>query len=245
MNFSRVKAGLKKNRILRSAVSFVSINSTNQYLKENDFSSGTIAVAGAQTHGRGKHGAAWDSGPGGLWFSYVINRKVKDPYIFIILSSVAVCEALLELGIKPVIKWPNDILVGGKKICGMLIENDPYNSKLVTGTGINVNNRVTGDAEINAVGLKELLGKKADIEGLFISVIKRIDSYIGSLPGKKKKLIASWVKFQGTIEGKQIMVNKGGKKEVFRVIRTMNNGSLKVKDASGKQRLLSGEVFFI
>jgi BirA family biotin operon repressor/biotin-[acetyl-CoA-carboxylase] ligase len=245
MNLSRVKAVLKKNRILRSAVSFGSINSTNQYLKENDFSSGTIAVSGTQTHGRGKHGAAWDSAPGGLWFSYVINGKIKDPYIFVILSSVAVCEALLELGINPVIKWPNDILAGGKKICGMLIENDPYNSKLVTGIGINVNNRVPAGAGVNAVSLKELLGKKHDIEGLFISVIKRIDSYINALPGKKKKLIASWIKFQGAIEGKQIMVNKGGKKNAFRVVKTMNNGSLKVKDSSGKQRLLSGEIFFI
>jgi BirA family biotin operon repressor/biotin-[acetyl-CoA-carboxylase] ligase len=244
MNFSAVKTALKKNKILNSAVFFDSIGSTSQYLKDNDFATGTVVAAAKQTAGRGKHGAGWVSGEGGLWFSYVINKKIQKPYIFVILSSVAVAQALKEAGIEPVIKWPNDIMAREKKISGMLIENDAYNSKLVTGIGINVNNDTPEGHGINAVSMKDLAGEKVDAGALLISIVKKIDSYISRLPAVKKKLIASWVKYQGHIGGTVISLNRGNKKMSFEVIRTLNSGELKVKDGRGKTRLLSGEVFF-
>jgi BirA family biotin operon repressor/biotin-[acetyl-CoA-carboxylase] ligase len=244
MSFSEVKGALKKNRLLNSAVFFDSIASTNQYLKDNDFSSGTIAVAGEQTAGRGKHGAPWISKKGGLWFSYVINKKIKKPYMFTILSCVAVADALCELKIKPVIKWPNDIIAGGGKVAGILIENDAYNSRLITGIGVNVNNPVPAGDGIHAQSVSKILGKKTGAETLLVSIIKRIDSYIHTLPGSGKKIIASWIKYQGPIEGTMIRLRRGGKKELLEVVKTLKSGDIRVRNAYGRERILSGEVFF-
>ncbi len=245
MNTAAIKQAVKSNKVLNSIIFFDNIDSTNACLKTNSFSSGTIAVAAEQTAGRGKHGAKWVSGKGGLWFSFVINKKVKRPYEYVILSSVAVCEALKAMKVKATVKWPNDILVDGKKICGMLIENDHYNSSLVTGIGINVNNTVPKDSAIKAVSLKTLLKRTVDMDKFFIAVLKRIDGYLEGMPGNKRVLVARWVKSQGDIKGREIKLNKNGKTVILTVDKVLKNGSVKVKNSKGKVKVIKGEVFFL
>ncbi|MDX2195317.1 MAG: biotin--[acetyl-CoA-carboxylase] ligase [Cytophagales bacterium] len=123
-------------------------HSTNDYIKENidniNMKNGTIAIAREQTNGRGQRGNKWVSNPGeNLTFSILIDNAFEHSFVLTQLISVSVCEVLLSYSINNIaVKWPNDILVGHKKLCGILIEK--YKNKYIAGIGINVNQQNFG-----------------------------------------------------------------------------------------------------
>ncbi|HDQ25725.1 MAG TPA: biotin--[acetyl-CoA-carboxylase] ligase [bacterium] len=184
---ARIERAVKKNKRLNKIIFFDTIDSTNSFLYKGDIPGGTIAAADVQEKGRGKHGAVWVSARGGLWFSFVFTKKIKRPYYHVMLSSVAVAKALKIFGVKPRIKWPNDIIVSGRKICGILTENDYYRGRVVTGVGINVNN---SPPESRAISLKEAAGKEADITLFFLKILRNIES--GFERGKRAEITSLW-----------------------------------------------------
>ena len=127
-------------------IHFYEIDSTNNYLKNGyrllmDF---TFCSADYQTHGKGRNDRVWTSEPGeNLMFSYLIKNEalLKHAPIISLLNAVEVAKALETYKIKDVaIKWPNDVLIGDKKVCGILAEGK-LPEYLVVGTGINVNQK--------------------------------------------------------------------------------------------------------
>ena len=155
-------------------------DSTNLYLKDlmnskslEDF---TIVVANEQTMGRGQMGTTWVSEPGkNLTFS--ILRKfdtvrLPSPFLLNICISLAVFSTLKKLHIPDLkVKWPNDILSGNSKICGILIENILSGNRLVAsiiGIGLNVN-QITFDNLPNVSSMKLLLGETIDLGQLLKS----------------------------------------------------------------------------
>lgn len=119
------------------------IDSTNSYIMANDFEPGTVVAAACQTAGRGRGGRIWRSSAGCLTFSVVLPQVDKKILNGIqILAAYATADALLDYAdIR--IKWPNDLLCGGKKIAGILLEtvfSGNYPSKLALGIGLNVLN---------------------------------------------------------------------------------------------------------
>lgn len=241
LNPVEIQKQIKNNKILNKLVYFDSIDSTNKFLKENDFASGTVVIAAEQKAGRGKHGAAWSSQKGGLWFSYIINRKIRKPYDYVVLSSVAAARALGKTGIKAEIKWPNDILVKGKKIAGILLENDYYSGRLITGLGMNINNKTP--AELNAVSVGRILRRPADINTIAVDLIAGIDKYIWGLKAKRRVLYRGWTALQKNLEGSEIKLVRRGKAGKVTVLK-VSEGSIKVQDKNGKVFTVSGEVFF-
>ena len=125
---------------------FGSINSTNDYLKENNYlPSGTVVTSDYQTDGRGKQSNVWESAR----FQNIIMSILIKPDMLVSnitrltkLTSVAIYKTLESIGIKSVVKWPNDVLVNGKKICGILLESSVTNNEIdyvIIGIGLNVN----------------------------------------------------------------------------------------------------------
>ena len=108
-----------------------SVDSTNNYaailLSEGRIGHGTVILADEQTNGRGQRGAKWLSAEGvNLLFSLVVqpdNLSVSDQCVLTEITSLALIEFLRKFGISAQVKWPNDILVNGEKIAGVLIEN--------------------------------------------------------------------------------------------------------------------------
>lgn len=243
MRSEEIKSGIKNNKILNKIIFFDSIDSTNKYLSENDFASGTIAIAAEQAAGRGKHGAKWLSDRGGLWFSFVINKKIKRPYDYVVLTAVAIAETIKKYGLKVEIKWPNDIIVCGKKIAGILLENDYFSGRLIVGMGINANNKPPEGKGLNAVSLKQLLRKTVDIAILAVEVINKIDLYLAGFKTKRANILKKWMDFQKNLEGTEIRLIKRGKEEQIQVLK-VSGGSIKFRDKKGKVKTLSGEIFF-
>lgn len=127
-------------------ICFEEITSTNDEARGAVYAHGDVIVAGRQTAGRGQRGNAWHSEPGkNLTFSVVLEPSFLAAANQFLLSeavSLAVADTLDYYGIMAEVKWPNDIYVGGRKIAGILIENDITGnavSRSVAGIGLNVN----------------------------------------------------------------------------------------------------------
>ncbi|MBE0433374.1 biotin--[acetyl-CoA-carboxylase] ligase [candidate division WOR-3 bacterium] len=115
------------------------IDSTNEYVKQmmRDVPEGTVVLADIQTRGKGRTGRDWHSPEGGLWMSVLLYHH--QSYLVSLLAGVTICETLELYEITPGIKWPNDILLNGKKIAGILCE--VIDEKVVLGIGLNLNIR--------------------------------------------------------------------------------------------------------
>lgn len=125
--------------------------STNGVLKEmaaGGAPHGQVVLAESQQAGRGRRGRGWASPPGlGLWMSLLLRPEIAPPAApgLTLLAALAVCDAVRSLyGLDPAIKWPNDVLVGGKKLAGILLEISAEQDRLhwvVLGIGINVHHQ--------------------------------------------------------------------------------------------------------
>ena len=168
------------------------IDSTNSEALRRlpELAGGTVLAALDQTAGRGQRGNTWFTEPGkNLTFSIVLKNlplEASQAVRLNYLTSVAVATFLEAHGLKPAIKWPNDIYVGNRKICGMLIENtlapDGRLAASVIGIGINVNQTAFPQLA-NATSMALCTGKEYVLEpsleeflGVFESWLPRLDS---------------------------------------------------------------------
>ena len=125
---------------------FASLESTNKTAEKfarEGCVEGTIVLANQQTSGRGRKGNPWHSPADvNLYFSLVLRPELNRLHYLPFISALSVAKILEDQGLQPDIKWPNDILVLGKKVCGILIETAVEQSKVssaIVGFGINVN----------------------------------------------------------------------------------------------------------
>ncbi|MCM1290861.1 MAG: biotin--[acetyl-CoA-carboxylase] ligase [Prevotella sp.] len=164
-------------------------DSTNTYTFRNasELEHFTFVTAERQTAGRGQRGNSWESESGkNVTFSVLLkseNYPAREQFFISEAFSLAVCDALREFGVDAKIKWPNDIYVGDRKICGILIEHAVMGMNImqtVAGAGINVNQRIFLSDAPNPVSLRQLIGKDTDLERFTECVIecvcKRIDA---------------------------------------------------------------------
>ncbi|MBE7088355.1 MAG: biotin--[acetyl-CoA-carboxylase] ligase [Clostridiales bacterium] len=148
---------------------FDKIDSTNDYCKQNDSGEDLLVVAKKQTAGRGTKGRSFTSDEGGLYLSLLKHYKnfpAHNAFKILINACVAVCKTLEQCGVKPVIRWSNDILANGKKISGTLIENTFSNGHIcrsIVGIGLNINNEFNGDLRQIATSLKEVSNKNFSV----------------------------------------------------------------------------------
>ncbi|MHB8618964.1 MAG: biotin--[acetyl-CoA-carboxylase] ligase [Chloroflexota bacterium] len=143
-----VEDGLGTERLGRVVHHFESVESTQTVARQlagAGAPEGTIVVAEAQVAGRGRLGRAYVSPPGGIWFSIVLRPRLPPTQLRLLAlaSGLAVAEAANEVcPVHAVLKWPNDVLLRGRKLCGVLMdmaaEHDVVHH-LVLGIGINVN----------------------------------------------------------------------------------------------------------
>lgn len=156
------------------------INSTNEYCKT--LNENAVVFARRQSCGKGTNGRSFSSLDGGMFVSVLRNYKnfkSSEAFKIMINSCVAVCKTVESFGVKPIIRWANDVLVNGRKICGTLIENT-FSSGMITrsivGIGINVNNELPDELIRIATSLKKELNKNIDLESVKREFLKNIDS---------------------------------------------------------------------
>jgi len=181
---SEIKWKLKTKVFGREVISYRKVDSTNDAayeLAEKGIKEGTVVLAEEQGRGKGRHGRSWQSPPkGGIYMSCVLRPEMAPNEIarITLLAAVAAAKSIRKAtGLGAVIKWPNDILVNGKKVCGILTEMKAEQDSvdfIILGIGINVNTPVRSLPK-GATSLKEearAAGRKTDLSR--VEIVKRI-----------------------------------------------------------------------
>lgn len=154
------------------------VDSTNEYCKA--LTENCIVTAKRQTAGKGTKGRSFISEEGGIYLSvlrYFNGFPAGNAFKIMINSCVAACRTLESFGINPVIRWVNDILVNGKKICGTLIENTFSGGNItrsIVGCGLNVANRFPEELINIATSMNEVAGKEFRLESVKEEFIKNL-----------------------------------------------------------------------
>ncbi len=232
---------------------FKSLPSTNLYAKDlikKNAEEGTIVVADIQTKGRGRKDRSWFSPEGGLWFSIILYPNIPTQYAMLVTmaTSVSVVQAINELtGLSPIIKWPNDLLLDGKKICGILTELDAEMDRInysVVGVGINVNNSI--DKE-----LKDKAGSVIDFNKSRISRVKLLRLFLKNFDINYFKLISKdynyirdlWFLYTDII-GKKVRL-KGEDTVAVGIVEDIDDtGCLILKTDNKQIKIVSGDLEF-
>jgi len=191
-----------------------------------------VLYADRQTAGRGTKGRSFLSGEGGVYLSHLKFYKefpAKDSFLVMARAAVAVCKTAERFGLSPEIKWPNDVLLSGKKLAGILIENmldGAFLTASITGIGLNVQNDVSSLGGI-AISLSEA-GADVSLEEARAALISEIQREHGFAE------YLSRVKFLG----KEIKVTQGDSTFAAVAKEICPDGRLKI-EAQGEERILS------
>jgi len=229
-------------------LTYDSIDSTNtEALKQarQGADEGLCIVAREQTAGRGRHGRAWVSEKDtGLYFSIVLRPKVKTESIPLItlMAGVAVHDTLQELGINPDIKWVNDVLVGERKISGILAEatETPTGVAVVVGIGVNV--RPSASAPGTATSIQENVPVPA-FESIQNSLIKFLSYFYNVFNTDSAQIIEEWRRRSTYFAGKDVQVRLENKAIIGTTDGLEMNGALRIRSANGDVTIVqAGDV---
>jgi len=180
-------------------ISLKSVDSTNDYasrwVKENGFPEGLIVISEEQTAGKGQRGNNWKSEKGqNLLFSLVMKPVFLSPdkqFYLSKITSLAVKDTLEKYNVSCSVKWPNDIYISGRKVAGILIENNISGNLIKTsiiGVGINVNQRIFEEG-INATSLALETGINYDLKEILQEFCSAFESYYLELNAGKTETI--------------------------------------------------------
>ncbi len=254
LTYEEISKGLNTDFIGRRIINFDSIDSTNTKAKElanEGAAEGTLVVSEEQTSGRGRMGRNWASPKGtGIWMSIILRPDV-NPINASKLTQVgvaAVAKALEESGVECYIKWPNDIVINGKKVCGILTEMSAELTKInyvIMGIGINVNMEKFPD-EINelATSLKIETGKTFKRKTLISSILNNFQFFYNEFINEES--IQNSIKIcrdKSILIGRTLRVLKKDGTSTAKAVGLNDNGQLIVEYENGKvENLISGEV---
>ncbi|OGF47314.1 MAG: biotin--[acetyl-CoA-carboxylase] ligase [Candidatus Firestonebacteria bacterium RIFOXYC2_FULL_39_67] len=253
---AEIRDGLETEYMGRELYCFNEAGSTNEIaikLAEGKVSEGAVVIAEKQTAGKGRLGRKWISPSGsGLWFSIILKPKINPQHSakLTFISGLAVLDAIKSVtGLKAGLKWPNDVLVNGKKVCGILTEikagPDVINYQVI-GIGVNVNlneNAFEGLLKNSATSLSVEAGKEVSRLKLLKEILKNIET--GYELFKKEgfePFLSRWKEHSVTLNNK---VKVKGLLESFEGIALDidDDCALILRLSSGeKKRVLSGDV---
>lgn len=212
------------------------LSSTNEKVKEiakETPGERIVVTAETQTQGRGRLAREWLSPQGGLWFSVLLRPQIKpkEATRLTFIMSLAVAETIRILySLATEVKWPNDIHIKGKKVCGILTETTTQDGILkyvVVGVGLNVNvdlDAFPENLQINVTTLKRELDCEVDIKTLMQKILQLFEEkYLQLLNGHWSSLLKEWkayasflgklitvTSFDETFKGKALDVNQDG-----------------------------------
>ena len=255
-SLDELRRGLAVKRLGGAFHYFFELDSTNTYarqLAEDGAREGEIVIAEAQTQGRGRLGRRWQSPPfTNLYFSVILRPQLlpaQAPQITL-TAAVALAETVASFIAQPAaIKWPNDILVHGKKLAGILTEASCDAQRVhyvILGIGVNLNYRVAAmpdEIRAHATSIAELTGQSLDRESFLKRLIQGLDRCYGELEESGFAPLAPRWEAHFGLRGKRVRVELLDQIVTGRAIGIDQEGALLIEDELGAhQRVLAGDV---
>ena len=209
---------------------------------------GTLVVAGVQTGGKGRLGRHWGSPAGGLWMSVVLRPGFDASLASRITqtAAVGVAGALWEIGVEARIKWPNDLLAGGRKICGILAESGVgQGGRLdyaVLGVGMNANLEQSdlGVRDREVTTIRSELGRDVDLLSLLRIMLSNLDAELRRIEDFGA-ILEEWRNLNCTL-GEKVRVRRLGQTIEGRAFDLTPEGALLLATPRGAVELFEGEI---
>lgn len=256
LSIEAIRRGLSTAVVGQHLYLFDEVESTNTVLRRlarSGAREGTVVLAEGQKQGRGRLGREWFS-PGGVnLYASVLLREALTPRgapVFSFITSLALADAVKELGLHPAIKWPNDVLVGRKKVAGSLMEcatRGEVVEFLVLGVGANVNvgidvlHAALGPAGTGATSLAAVLGHEVERNAFAASYLNHLDRW--ALRYRKEgpaPVLAAW-RQRDILTGRRVLVRGAEGSFDGRVLGVNDDGQLAVQDSLGAPRVILTE----
>ena len=206
----------------------------------------SVVIAENQTTGRGRMDRKWFSSKGGLWFTLILKPQIPPSlaYIYNFAASLSLSKSLRKLfDLDIFVKWPNDLLLNGKKLAGLLSEMATRGDMIEyinIGIGLNINN-MPQKYEPKAISLKDVLNKNLSRKLILETFLDDFETRIQTI--ECKEIISEWKKMTSTI-GSQVRIET--LTEVFEglAIDVDETGTLIIKDNTGEtQKIIYGDCF--
>lgn len=241
LDVDRIRRGIASLHMALELSYFPEVDSTNQVataLPGPSFRSGSVVLTDFQSAGRGRRERAWLAPPRTALLMSLVFEVPAVPGDSLLLMALAVCDAL---GAPATIKWPNDVLINGRKVCGILAERVARDGRdfAIVGCGINV----LSHPEIPGAGsVADELGRPIEREDLAISVFTGVDRWQRALLKYPDSVFEEWAARLETI-GSQIVVSDGSGEWTGTAMAVERSGGLRVRLADGRERtILAGDV---
>ncbi len=229
-----------------------STNDVALHLAVQGASEGTVVTADEQIKGRGRYGRRWVSTHGkSLAFSIILRPKLHADELpeITLAASVALAKAFESYRLKPLIKWPNDVLLKGGKVCGILTETGPKKDKMpsvILGIGINLNQQswdFPKELRKTATSFYRSSGRKVEPVEFFRRVLLCLEeTYHWVAERRFSKVLFEWRKRAATL-GHQVKVAQAGRVFYGQAIDVDEKGALWVRNDTGiVEKVVSGDV---
>jgi BirA family biotin operon repressor/biotin-[acetyl-CoA-carboxylase] ligase len=196
---------------------------------------GTIVIAEVQTRGRGRLSREWLSPEGGIYFTVILRPRISPAYAprINLMAAVAVAATIRKLfGLKAELKWPNDVLVAGKKVCGILAEMDAEMDVVNfvnVGIGINANTPVPKFNK-TATSLSDELGRQVSRREFLRALLTEMDKRQARL--MKSELLQEWRNLSGTLN-KRVSITSLDEEVTGQAVDIDATGALLVRSKDG------------
>jgi BirA family biotin operon repressor/biotin-[acetyl-CoA-carboxylase] ligase len=256
MTSDDIRARLTTTTFGRDLRVYESLGSTNDRAKDlaaRGAPEGTVVVALDQTKGRGRQERSWVSEPGkNLTFSVVLRPRMPAEFLGVIslYASAAVAAAVSSLSGRPAgCKWPNDVVVGGKKISGILCESTISGSTagaVIAGIGVNVNQREFPAALASgATSIALESGSDADLAASLCELLGALESfYRPGDPDWPASVVAEWTA-RNVVIGSRVEAEHGPSR-VSGIARSVTpSGALRIETAGGMIDIAAGDVHLV
>lgn len=250
----RIREYLRTEWLAKEIVYKKETDSTNiqaKRLGENDAADGTLVVAEHQTSGRGRRGKSWVSPTGNCYFSVLLRPEISADRASMItlIAAMGLAKAIKEIShLDTMIKWPNDVIANGKKLCGILTESSTdleYINYAVVGIGINTNQmEFPEEIRDTASSIRLETGRKINRAELLAAFLEEFEKYyeiflmtedLTTLSREYNALLVN--------RGKEVKIIEQDKERVLNAIGIDDRGGLIVEDSQGNQEtIISGEV---
>ena len=228
---------------------FESIDSTNlEAMRQAKAGApeGLCIVAREQTRGRGRLDRSWQSPKdAGLYASVILRPKfdLNAWPLITLMAALAVYDALMKVcGLRADIKWPNDLCINERKLCGILAETveTQTGSAAVVGIGINLSSDILASVPVEAASVESVTGRKPDAESILSELLKSLGEKYDLLHSAegREHVIREWCAHSSYATGRRVRVTLSGETFEGRTCGLEADGALRVETENGKSRIV-------
>lgn len=233
---------------------FETVESTNDVAKKMGLEAeeGTIVVAEVQEKGRGRKGDPWLSPKGGIWLSVILKPSILPAHAsrLTLMAGIAVANTMRQFGVDASIKWPNDVVIGNKKICGILTEMDAEADHIgfvIIGIGINANvpvEELPEELRGSSISLSSIKGELIN-RAEFVQVLLRSleTEYLRFKVDGFTKILEEWISLSNTI-GREVDVITPHKIITGKATGINVDGVLIVENDEGVHEVIAGRCIY-